>query len=110
MGYINLPTAATVAGPDPESAPNTVLAPTTVSGIAPRWCGSAPDGSFQGTVQLRAHGAEHRATVRVDEAGVEIELHDAATGIAPGQSAVVYDGSRVVGSCTISATDRVARR
>ena len=34
--------------------------------------------------------------------------HDAAYGIAPGQAAVIYDGSRVVGSATISATERVA--
>jgi hypothetical protein len=30
-------------------------------------------------------------------------------GIAPGQSAVIYDGSRVVGSCTISSTGRSAQ-
>ena len=58
------------------------------------------------TVQLRAHGAEHRAVVAVDadDGRVEIELLDPAEGIAPGQAAVVYDGSRVVGSATISAT------
>ncbi|MGH3508919.1 MAG: aminomethyltransferase beta-barrel domain-containing protein [Nocardioidaceae bacterium] len=31
---------------------------------------------------------------------------DAAQGIAPGQAAVIYDGSRVVGSCTIARTAR----
>jgi tRNA-specific 2-thiouridylase len=56
-------------------------------------------------VQLRAHGAEHRAVVTVD-GEVVIELLDPAQGIAPGQSAVVYDGTRVVGSCTITATSR----
>ncbi len=86
-----------------------------VSGIRPRWCGAAPSGSLEATVQLRAHGEEHRANVRVDEGdhgaeGVEIELHEPATGIAPGQSAVIYHGTRVVGSCTVAATDRVARR
>ena len=39
---------------------------------------------------------------------VSVELLDPAQGIAPGQAAVVYDGSRVVGSCTIAAT--VAQR
>ena len=58
------------------------------------------------TVQLRAHGAEHRAVVSVDGDHVAIELLDPAEGIAPGQAAVVYDGSRVVGSATISATAR----
>jgi tRNA-specific 2-thiouridylase len=59
------------------------------------------------TVQLRAHGAEHRAAVLTRDEGVEIELLDPAYGIAPGQAAVIYDGTRVVGSATIAATDRV---
>ena len=60
------------------------------------------------TVQLRAHGAEHRAVVTVHAEGgrVEIDLLHPAEGIAPGQAAVIYDGSRVVGSATISATAR----
>ena len=59
-------------------------------------------------MQLRAHGEEHRATVIVDDAGVRVELHDPAFGIAPGQACVIYDGTRVVGSATISAATRVA--
>lgn len=79
-----------------------------ITGVRPRWCGSVPtllDGPDV-TVQLRAHGAEHRAVVRVEGDEVVIELLDPAEGIAPGQAAVVYDGSRVVGSATISATGR----
>ena len=92
--------------------PREALSVHHVSGIAPRWCATPPAGPLEATVQLRAHGEEHRATVRVSEDGqrVEISLHEPATGIAPGQSAVVYDGTRVVGSCTIAATDRVAAR
>ncbi len=76
-----------------------------------RWCG-APPSSYDGGVQLRAHGAEHRASITVVSTGstdgyVEIELHDPAQGIAPGQAAVMYDGSRVVGSATIVSTARV---
>jgi tRNA-specific 2-thiouridylase len=37
---------------------------------------------------------------------VEIELLDPAYGIAPGQAAVLYDGTRVVGSATIASTQR----
>ena len=44
----------------------------------------------------------------VSEDGVSVDLLDPAEGIAPGQAVVVYDGSRVVGSATISATRRVA--
>ncbi len=79
-----------------------------------RWSGRVPtvlDGP-QVTVQLRAHGAEHRALVRTDAGGevVEVELLDPAQGIAPGQSVVIYDGTRVVGSATIEATSRVLAR
>jgi tRNA-specific 2-thiouridylase len=62
------------------------------------------------TVQLRAHGGEHRAVVRVAGEGrgdeVAIDLLDPAEGIAPGQAAVIYDGTRVVGAATIRATAR----
>ena len=88
--------------------PREDLAVDRLTGIRPRWCGTVPtrlagDGV---TVQLRAHGAEHRAVVEVDGDIVQVELLDPAYGIAPGQAAVVYDGTRVVGSCTISATSR----
>jgi tRNA-specific 2-thiouridylase len=46
--------------------------------------------------------------VTVVDERVEIELLDPAYGIAPGQAAVIYDGTRVVGSATISATTRAA--
>jgi tRNA-uridine 2-sulfurtransferase len=85
------------------------LAVDRLSGIRPRWCGTVPE-SLEGTVQLRAHGAEHRAAVTVDGDRAEIEPLEPAYGIAPGQAAVLYDGTRVVGSATISATDRVPDR
>ncbi len=83
-----------------------------LTGIRPRWCGAAPIEPLEGTVQLRAHGAEHRARVSVDASGgtVDIDLLDPAQGIAPGQAAVVYDGTRVVGSATIGATSRTPVR
>ena len=90
--------------------PREHLAVDRLSGIRPRWCGTVPV-RLRGpgvTVQLRAHGAEHRAVVTVVDDAVEIELLDPAYGIAPGQAAVIYDGTRVVGSATISATSRVS--
>ena len=86
------------------------LAVDGISGRRPRWCGTVPtrlDGPGV-TVQLRAHGAEHRAVVVATGDRVEIELREPASGIAPGQAAVVYDGTRVVGSATIESTRRVA--
>ncbi len=83
------------------------LAVHGLRGIRPRWCGTAPSEPLECTVQLRAHGEEHRALLRVvDEDQVELELHEPAYGIAPGQAVVVYDGTRVVGSATIATTRR----
>jgi tRNA-specific 2-thiouridylase len=86
--------------------PREALTVDRVTGIRPRWCGTPVTGSVDGTVQLRAHGDEHRAVVSVAGDSVDIALLDPAQGIAPGQTAVVYDGTRVVGSCTIAATAR----
>jgi tRNA-specific 2-thiouridylase len=88
--------------------PREQLTVDRIEGVRPRWCGSIPDGPLHGTVQLRAHGDEHRAVVTVTGDRVLVELLDPAQGIAPGQAAVVYDGTRVVGSCTISAASRTA--
>jgi len=77
--------------------------------IKPRWCGSVPVGDLTCTVQLRAHGEEFAAVARLVTDGaesLEIELHEAASGIAPGQAAVIYSGSRVVGSATIARAGR----
>ncbi|HQR27971.1 MAG TPA: tRNA 2-thiouridine(34) synthase MnmA [Nocardioides sp.] len=70
----------------------------------PRWSGEAPPGALSAGVQLRAHGAEHRAVVSVTGNDVEIRLLEPAQGVAPGQSAVIYAGTRVVGSATIEST------
>ena len=79
-----------------------------ITGIKPRWCGSVPTEPLRGTVQLRAHGEEHGAVVTVTGEGLDIVLLDPAQGIAPGQAAVVYEGSRVVGSATITKAVRRA--
>ncbi|MCU1537158.1 MAG: mnmA [Humibacillus sp.] len=84
--------------------PRERLAVRRLTGVRPRWCGSAP-ARVHGTVQLRAHGGELPATVvAAPDGAVEVELHEPAYGIAPGQAAVFYDGTRVVGSATIAST------
>jgi len=93
--------------------PRESLAVDRITGNAARWCGPAPAGEFEGTVQVRAHGEEHRAVVRVPTGStegetVEIDLLEPAFGVAPGQAAVVYDGTRVVGSFTVDSTSRSA--
>ena len=51
--------------------------------------------------QLRAHGEEYAATAWADSDTVHVRLAERARGVAPGQSVVLYSGTRVVGSATI---------
>jgi tRNA-specific 2-thiouridylase len=74
-----------------------------------RWCGPAPTGEVRLGAQVRAHGEEYGAWARVDEDAadvVHVRLDERVRGVAPGQSVVLYDGTRVVGSATIAATSR----
>ena len=77
-----------------------------IEGIKPLWCGAPPFEPLTCTVQLRAHGDEYPATATVLGDRVVIDLHEPASGIAPGQAAVIYAGTRVVGSTTIASTAR----
>ena len=80
----------------------------------PRWCGPAPVGPVEGHVQLRAHGEPVAAVVEVVDVDVDgdggpvvvAHLRDRTRGVAPGQALVVYDGTRVVGSATITRSTR----
>jgi tRNA-specific 2-thiouridylase len=71
-----------------------------------RWCGAGPAGEMQVAVQVRAHGetVPARATVAGDV--VRLSLAEPLRGVAPGQSAVLYYGTRVVGSATVASTSR----
>ena len=112
-----------IGTPAPDGQPRYVLDIEPVSGtvtvgsreelavsgldcIRPLWCSAAPTAPLECTVQLRAHGEEHSAVVVPSASGFSVTLHDAASGIAPGQACVVYDGTRVVGSGTIASTVR----
>jgi tRNA-specific 2-thiouridylase len=103
-----------VLGIEPVSGTVTVgprerLTVDRVAGARARWAGAPPVGSLSGTVQLRAHGAAHAAVVQVVGDTVDIELLEPAQGVAPGQAAVIYDGTRVVGSCTITSAHRAGQ-
>jgi tRNA-specific 2-thiouridylase len=89
--------------------PRQALAVHGVECVNPRWCGMPVGSSMRGGVQLRAHGDELPALVRVEGAQVSIDLDEPAFGVAPGQSAVIYDGTRVVGSATIARTRSAGR-
>ena len=87
-----------------------LLGVDVVDGQHLRWCGEAPVGEVRVGAQVRAHGAEVPATATVDPAAdtVRVVLDERVRGVAPGQSVVLYDGTRVVGSATIGATGRTA--
>lgn len=83
-----------------------LLGVTEVTGSHARWCGPPPDGVVAVGAQLRAHGEEIPATAwaDVERDRVQVRLEERVRGVAPGQSVVLYDGTRVVGSATISET------
>ena len=82
--------------------PAAMLDVDRITAIRPRWCGPALEGSAALGVQVRAHGEEIPAVVSVDGSGFVAELATPLRGVAPGQAAVLYDGTRVVGSGTIA--------
>lgn len=79
-----------------------------VLGVRPTWTQRPVPGPWRGFAQLRAHGAPLAATFEVGERDgaplVRCALDRPVRGVAPGQAMVMYDGDRVVGSATISAT------
>ncbi|WP_277049262.1 tRNA 2-thiouridine(34) synthase MnmA [Ruania albidiflava] len=62
----------------------------------------------QVSVQVRAHGDPVPARVRREQDRLLTELASPLRGIAPGQSIVVYDGTRVLGQAAISRAGRGA--
>src|SRR5581483_10059699 len=75
----------------------------------PVWTGCVPPAAAEPReclVQLRAHGEVHACTAWQDEGQLHIRLHHPARGVARGQAAVLYDGTAVLGSATISTTSR----
>ena len=95
---------------DVDAASNTVVVGTAdllgvnaLTGDHARWCGPAPEGVVAVGAQVRAHGEEVPATAWAEGDHVQVRLESRLRGVAPGQSVVLYDGTRVVGSATISS-------
>ena len=77
----------------------------------PVWTSGEPefDGDgLQCLVQLRAHGMVAPARVTRGRAGLVARLTDCQRGVAAGQALVMYDGDRVLGSATITSTERAS--
>ncbi|MGK5498713.1 tRNA 2-thiouridine(34) synthase MnmA [Streptomyces sp. URMC 125] len=86
--------------------PAAALDVVALTAIRPRWCGTPPSGPGTYTAQLRAHGGETPVTAELVGGELRVVFTEPVRGVAPGQAVVLYDGTRVVGSATIAATER----
>lgn len=77
-----------------------------IEGDRTRWCGPVPQGPLRAGAQVRAHGAEVPCVAEVRGQTISVSLDHTISGVAPGQSVVIYSGTRVVGSATITNAGR----
>ncbi|MBJ7280423.1 MAG: tRNA 2-thiouridine(34) synthase MnmA [Rhodoluna sp.] len=87
--------------------PQQALAVVEISGDRFTWCGKPkenPETFFDAHVQVRAHGEQVPATVAVVDGALVMRLEEPILGVAPGQTAVVYLGTRVLAQTTIDRT------
>ncbi len=82
------------------------LAARGLAGERLHWIGEPPAGEVEATVRIRSRHPGVAARIRPRGSGasreVEVEFATPQRGVAPGQAAVFYDGSRVLGGCWIS--------
>jgi tRNA-specific 2-thiouridylase len=83
------------------------LAVSELTASKPRWCGPEPTTELHATAQLRAHSEEVAVTATVHGDQVRVSFDEPTSAVAPGQAVVLYDGTRVIGSATIDAVQRV---
>jgi tRNA-specific 2-thiouridylase len=83
------------------------LATTTVEAAEARWIGAPPRLGEPLTARVRYHGAEVPGRVmRLDDGGFTFIGDAPLHAVAPGQAAVLYRGSEVVGGGTIQRAAR----
>ena len=86
--------------------PKEALATAEIAGERHSWAGRAPERSdFECQVQIRAHAEPKPARAWVTDGVVTVRPEEPFDGVAPGQTAVLYDGTRVIGQFTISRTE-----
>lgn len=85
--------------------PKEALATREIMGARFSWAGAAPvESTFVCDVQIRAHAEPVPARAQVSDAGVAVVPDEPLDGVAPGQTAVLYIGTRVLGQFTIDRT------
>jgi tRNA-uridine 2-sulfurtransferase len=87
--------AVVVGGEDELLAPG-------LRGERLHWIGPPPSGPMEATVKIRsATPACRRSSARARRT-VEVDFAEPQRGVAPGQAAVFYLGTRVLGGCWIT--------
>ncbi len=87
--------------------PKEALATAEIAGSRYTWAGQPPEDAatpFACEVQIRAHADPVHAMAVVAGGELVITPEHPLDGVAPGQTAVVYVGTRVLGQCTIDRT------
>ena len=89
--------------------PKEALAVGALAGARTSWAGPRPEApEFRCDVQVRAHADPVPATAAFEDGELVIRPDEPLVGLAPGQSAVLYDGTRVLGQVTVDRTVSVA--
>lgn len=87
--------------------PKEALAIAEIAGSRFSWAGLPPEdahAAFECTVQIRAHADPVPAVVALIDGELVATPNEPLMGVAPGQTAVIYLGTRVLGQFTIDRT------
>jgi tRNA-specific 2-thiouridylase len=67
------------------------------------WIGPPPAGTTEAVVRIRSRHAGVKSRIRtLPGRRADVEFAEPQEGVAPGQAAVFYDGSRILGGCWIT--------
>ncbi|MEY4450981.1 MAG: hypothetical protein RLZZ380_102 [Actinomycetota bacterium] len=87
--------------------PQEALAIKELGGQKFTWCGEPPKNPeipFEAEVQVRAHAEPVPCVAELRDNELMVVTHEPILGVAPGQTAVIYLGTRVLGQFTIDRT------
>jgi tRNA-specific 2-thiouridylase len=80
------------------------LSVTRIACGVPVWCGAAPgEASVSALAQVRAHGDAVPCRAETVDGRLVVALDEGIQGVSAGQTLVLYDDDRVIGSATIDA-------
>lgn len=78
------------------------LATAGFAGERVHWIGHPPEALIEATVKIRSRHPGVRSEIRcLPDGRIEVEFSQAQPGVTPGQAAVFYEGTRVLGGCWI---------